>query len=199
MKHLRIGAAVVLLLAGGAALAGGCKSRTIVRDPNNPEAYDEKWGYSDLKATSEDMVRSMLTSPPIADRTDRPILVFYGFANRTSDHIDTRQLYNSISTILTQAGRVRFVDIEQRGNIAEEVGYQQSGNVSPETARRLGEQTGAEYLLTGDISSIVKREGSSRLVYYQVRMKLTDIRTSIIEWSGTKDFLRERIRASATW
>ncbi len=191
--------AAVLWLAAISSVVAGCSSETILRDPNNPEQFNEKWGYTDLKTTSETMVRSMLTSPPLAPRSDRPILVFYGFANRTSEHIDSNLLYNAISTVLTQSGKVRFVDIEQRGNISEEVGYQQSGNVSAATARRLGEQTGAEYLLTGDVSSIVKNEDKRRLVYYQVRMKLTDIRTSIIEWSQLQEIAKERIRPSTTW
>jgi uncharacterized protein (TIGR02722 family) len=199
MGGSRLSLAAGLLSFCGAVLLTSCSSETIVRDPNTPEVFNEKWGYTQLKETSEKMTHSMLVSPPIQTRSDRPVLVFYGFANRTNEHIDTEQLYDAISTVLTQSGKVRFVDIGQRGNIAEEVGYQQSGNVSADTAHRLGEQLGAEYLLTGDVSSIVKNEENHRLVYYQVRMKLTDIKTSIIEWSETKEFARERIRPSATW
>ncbi|MBI3846526.1 MAG: penicillin-binding protein activator LpoB [Planctomycetes bacterium] len=195
MRRTRIGTWVLSL----ATVLGACSSETILRDPNNPEQFNEKLGYTDVKETTEKMVRSMLTSAPLAQRTDRPILIYYGMANRTSEHFDTQQIYNLVSTVLTQSGKVQFVDIGQRSNIAEEVGYQQSGNVSPETARRLGQQTGAEFLLTGDVSSIIKNEGNRRLAYYQILMKLTNLKTSIIEWQDIRESARERIRPSTSW
>ncbi|MBI1851647.1 MAG: penicillin-binding protein activator LpoB [Planctomycetes bacterium] len=195
MRRTRIGTWVLSL----ATVLGACSSETILRDPNNPEQFNEKLGYTDVKETTEKMVRSMLTSAPLAQRTDRPILIYYGMANRTSEHFDTQQIYNLVSTVLTQSGKVQFVDIGQRSNISEEVGYQQSGNVSPETARRLGQQTGAEFLLTGDVSSIIKNEGNRRLAYYQILMKLTNLKTSIIEWQDIRESARERIRPSTSW
>jgi penicillin-binding protein activator len=199
MRRLRLEAIVLVIAAVGAALLGACSTETTVLDPNNPENFNEKWGFTDIKATTQKMVSSMLSSPPLSQRSDRPVLVYYGMANRTNEHIDTQQLYNAVSTVLLQSGKVQFVDISQRQNIAEEVGYQQSGNVSPETARRLGEQTGAEFLLTGDLSSITKNDSNKRLVYYQVIMKLTNLKSSLIEWQDMQEFARERNRPSTSW
>ena len=44
----------------------------------------------------------------------------------------------------------------------------------------------ADYILSGIISSVTDTDGKSKLIYYQVNLKLSDIKSNKIVWSGQK-------------
>ena len=55
---------------------------------------------------------------------------------------------------------------------------------SPETMKRFQQETGANYMLIGDITSIVDQEGGDKVKYYQVNLELVDIETNRKAWLG---------------
>ena len=59
--------------------------------------------------------------------------------------------------------------------------------MDPNTAAQMGRQIGAEFMMYGNFSSIVKREGSTKDVYYKFTLKLMNIQTGIIEWANEKE------------
>jgi hypothetical protein len=165
----------------------------------------EDFGYSDLKAVTEKMISSMLTNPPISKRDDRPVVIIYGLTNRTDEHLDTQALAEKIQTGLTRSGKVRFIDKQARNKIAKEIGYQRGGMVTPDTRVKLGKQVGAEYMITGSITSITAEEGrgfrikGTRVKYYKIALNLTDINTNIIEWSDEQEFARKVAEPFIGW
>jgi uncharacterized protein (TIGR02722 family) len=173
-----------------------CSTTTTVLDVNKPMYMNEKFGYSDLKTVTEKMISSILTNPPISNRNDRPIAIVYGITNRTDEHLDTMALSEKIQTGLTQSGKLRFVNKEARNNIEKEIAYQGGGMVTPQTKIKLGKQVGAEYLISGAISSITAEEGrgirltEKKVKYYKINLELTDLNTNIIEWSDEQEFAR---------
>ncbi len=198
IKNVLVGMITLLFLVG-------CQTTTRVFDPDKPFHMDEKYDYTDLKAVTEKMVGSIITNPPIASRNDRPVIIIYGIANRTSEHIDTKALTEKVRTALTQTRKVRFINKEQRQNIQRETGYQAGQFVNPGTKIKLGRQIGAQYMLTGAITSITKEEGrgirlkARKVNYYKFNMELTDLETSIIEWSDEKEFAREVAKPFIGW
>jgi len=70
-----------------------------------------------------------------------------------------------------------------------------SGMVNPETAVRTGRQIGAEYMLYGNLSSIVKKKGGTKDVYYKFTLKLMNLENGLIEWSDEKEIRKTRKRS----
>ena len=64
--------------------------------------------------------------------------------------------------------------------------------VDPATAVLMGKQIGAEFMLYGNMASIVKRESKTKDVYYKFTLKLMNLQTGIIEWSGEKEIRKTR-------
>ena len=56
----------------------------------------------------------------------------------------------------------------------------------------MGQQIGAEYMLYGNLSSIVKRNSSAKDVYYKFTLKLMHIESGILEWSDEKEIRKSK-------
>lgn len=182
----------------------GCTASVKTHSPDEPIHYDERYDYTDLQLLSERMVSSVIANPPISQRDEAAVVIVYGIANRTSEHVDTKSLTDSIRTGLSRSGKLRFVNETQRENIEKEISQMQ-GRVSPENQIHLGAQVGAEYMLTGTLASIEKEEMKQvrfkrkRLLYYKLTMELTNIKTALIEWTDEQEIVREASRPFIGW
>ena len=108
--------------------------------------------------------------------------------NKTSEHIDTESVTDTISSRVLRSGKFRFVDMTKVTALKKQLDYQnESGMVSDSSKMNMGRQIGAEYMMYGNLSSIVKRGGNSKDVYYKFTMKVMHVETGIIEWSDEKE------------
>ncbi len=194
-----------LLVLSLAFTVCACATTTTVLDVDKPMYMSEKFGYSDLKTATEKMISSLLTNPPVSQREDRPVVIAYGITNRTDEHLDTQALIEKIQTGLTRSGKMRFINKDARDKIKKEISYQQGGMVNPGTRTKLGKQVGAEYMITGSITSLTAEEGkgirlkAERVKYYKITLELTDLNSNIIEWSEEQEFARKVAEPFIGW
>jgi uncharacterized protein (TIGR02722 family) len=172
-------------------------------DPNKIEIVDDKWNDSDARLTAEEMISSMLSQPWLATflqehQNKRPFILVGDFENRTTEHIDTKALFEAVRAELIKSGKVRFLDGDAREKLLKEYAYQGSGTTRQDQAKAPGKQFGADIFLMGAISSIESEQGGKKRVTYQVEMRLTDIETSEIIFIDTKKitkrFQRSRVK-----
>ena len=170
-------------------------------DPEDVDILDDKWNETDARATAERVIKNMLEKSWLSDyivkKKKRPVVVVGNIDNRTDEHIDTKSLTEYISDELINSGKVRFVAGEKRQTLLKELSFQtDSGNVSNKTAKKRKRYIGADYMLTGGISSIVQSQGGKKVVTYQTQVRLLDIETSEIVWSH-KDNIKKRFKRSS--
>lgn len=186
-------------------VVAGCSVTTREVGSDETVIYDEGYHFSDKKAIVDDMVTSLLSKYPLLRATDRPVLIVYGIANRTTEHISTSAMTDDIRQELLSSGRVRFVNKIQRDNIEKETSYQYGGNVAAETRIQKARQVGAKYMLTGTLRSIEKKQPrqfrlkKKTLMYYSLNMELTDIQTGLIEWADSTEVIREASKPFIGW
>ncbi len=193
MKHFKL----LFVLAVAIGLAG-CQSKVEYGDATEVETVNENFGSTDLQAITDKMVDSMLTFPPIVALTQagRPILFVDRIKNKTSEHIDTESVTDSIANKLLRSGQFRFIDMTKVDAVRKQLDYQNnSGMVDPSTAINFGRQIGAQYMLYGNLSSIVKTDGSTKDVYYKMTMRLMDLETGLIEWSDEKEIRKRKSKS----
>ena len=171
-------------------------------DPAKTEIIDDKWNNTDARKTAQVMIKSMLEKAWLGNykqRTNgkRPFVVVGVVENRSDEHVDTLQLTDFMRTEMINSGKVRFLAKKQRDEILNEIKYQQSGNVRADSAKKLGRQYGADYLLTGNLSSIVEQSPTDSLkaVTYQTTLELTNIETAELEWTETYQ-IRKKFKRS---
>jgi len=173
-------------------------------DPNKREIVDDKWNESDAKKTAEVMINGVLKKPWLevfkrGHNNQRPVVIVDEVENRTDEHIDTKALTENIQDELLNSGQVRFVDKEKRQKILDEVKYQQSGAVAAGSQKKAGRQTGADFFLSGAMSSSVHTQEGLKTVYYQVQLKMTDLETSEIVWSDKNEIKKRFKRSGSSW
>ena len=186
-------------------IAAGCTVTTRTVSPKEELHYDETYDFSDKKTIVKALVNSFLGGFPPHESAERPVIIIYGIANRTSEHISTSGVTDDIRQELLASGKVRFVSETQRGNIARETDYQYGGAVSPETRIQRARQVGARYMLTGTLRSIEKEEPRQvrlkkrSLKYYSLNLELTDIETGLIQWADSVEVIREASKPFIGW
>ena len=200
-------AATVLVSALALALAG-CAATTRQLDVDDPQHYDASYDFSDKKEIVDVLTQSLATSPVIArDRAsgERPVVVIYPVANRTSEHIDTSGIADDIRNELLNGGELRFVNRPRRDDLIQEADYQYAGFVAPEQRVAEGRQVGADYVLTGTLRSIEKSQPAQwrlfkkNLVYYSMTLELTGLETGEILWADSVELARELSRPIVRW
>jgi len=135
--------------------------------------------------------------PPVVQMTmqRRPVLFVDRIKNKTTEHIDLESVTDSIQTKLINSGKFRFVDMTAVEQVRKQFDYQQqSGMVDEQTAARMGRQIGAEYMLYGNMASIVKKDKKTKDVYYKFTLKLTHLESGIVEWAGEKEIRKTKDR-----
>ena len=93
----------------------GCTNKSVIRygDAAAVETTNINFGSTDLQKVANQMTDSLLLSPVVGTLTanTRPILFVESIKNKTSEHIDTESITDSISTKLLRSGKFRFVDM----------------------------------------------------------------------------------------
>lgn len=190
MKRLMKGMFVVAVLA----VISAC-STVEYGDATAQETVNTDFGSTDLQMIASKMVDDLLVFPPIVEVTSqrRPVLFVDRIKNKTTEHIDLESVTDTIQTKLINSGKFRFVDMTAIEQVREQFNYQQdSGFVDENTAAKVGRHIGAEYMLYGNMSSIVKKDGDTRDVYYKFTLKLMHLETGIVEWASEKEIRKTR-------
>ncbi|MCA2019136.1 penicillin-binding protein activator LpoB [Vibrio tritonius] len=179
---------------GLAVLLGGCANKVSYGDAQGVETVTADFGSTDLQKIAADMVDSMMMSGSVGAITHdkRPIVFVERIKNKTSEHIDTESITDSISTKLLNSGKFRFVDMDRVDSVRQQLKFQNNDElVNQNSAIQFGKMVGAQYMLYGNLSSIVKNAGSDKDVYYKMTMRLMDLKTGLIEWADETEIRKQ--------
>jgi uncharacterized protein (TIGR02722 family) len=186
------------------SLLAGCANKSLVSygDASAIETTNINFGSTDLQKITDQMTESLIRSPVIGTMTanKRPIVFVDTIKNKTSEHIDTESLTDSISTQLLRSGKFRFVDMTKVNSVREQLNYQNEGDlVNPNKAVQFGKQVGAEYMLYGNLASIVKTNADQSDVYYKFTMRLMDLESGLVEWADETEIRKTSSKKLLGW
>lgn len=155
-------------------------------DVNRENLMNDQWSETDMQKAVQDLVGSLMNAPVITQSKKMPVVMVTNLQNKTSEHIDTQSIMDMVRVELMQSGRVAFIDKEARQDIADEYNYQNSGMVGDDSKKGPGGQVGADYIINGRLDSIVQEVGKDKSVYYKLTLNLTNLKTSMIQWTNQK-------------
>jgi hypothetical protein len=82
------------------------------------------------------------------------------------------------------SGRVRLVaSRDERAEVRDERDDQQV-NASADSRARIAKESGANYMLQGDVQAIEDAEGREKIVFYQIDAFLVDVESNQKVWIG---------------
>ena len=179
-------------------MVASCGSKSVYTkgkyiNPEEVKLLSDKFVEADLQMIADTLTNSLLSSDLVAEQSKKPSIIISLFTNGTDEHIDILSLTNNIRTDLMKSKQFRFLNERLRKKMAEEYEYQASGYVDPETAKMKGKQIGADWLISGHISSIRQPVGKDEIVYYKTTLEVTDLETSEILWADEVELDRKSV------
>lgn len=181
----------VLLLAP--IVVGGCSRHVTRMAPEQALDLSGRWNDTDSRLVAEAMIQQSLEARHGASWAtrysrvsggERPTVIVGTVRNRSMEHIPVTTFVRDLENAFVTSGQVQVVASRvERAEVRDEREDQQEHAAAP-TRARFGQESGADYMLVGDIQSIEDREGRRSVVFYQVDLTLVDLETNEKTWAG---------------
>ena len=171
------------------ALLSGCAGKSVERvDPDTAIDLSGYWNDTDSRLVSEAMIGDVLNAPwytqYMTSHQDKPTVIVGTIRNRTSEHIAVNTFIGDLERAFVNSQKVRVVaTAEEREEVRDER-QDQGAYASEETIKQFGLEHGADYMLIGNVSSIIDQKSGDEVRYYQIDMTLVDIATNEKSWIG---------------
>jgi uncharacterized protein (TIGR02722 family) len=188
---------IAIIAAGVAILSiNACTSQKVTRI-NSSEGVDisGRWNNTVSKEVSQSMVGTLLESPWVNDHLQqkgkKPVVIVGMVENKTHEHINTETFIKDVERSFESNQKVGVV---QGGKEREEIRGERidlQSNTSKSSIKKFGLENGANYILQGSINSIADSYKKDNLVCYQVILKLTNIETNEVVWTGDKKIINQ--------
>jgi uncharacterized protein (TIGR02722 family) len=170
----------------------GCSSGTKVTRVESSVATDlsGRWNDTDSRLVAEAMVKEALGSPWLENyrhaKGHQPVVVVGSIVNRSHEHINVQTFVSDLSRELTNSQQVTFVAGRgEREDIREER-REQAIHAREDTQKAPGKEIGADYMLRGNISTILDESEGVKAVFYQVDLEMVDLGNNVKSWFGQK-------------
>jgi uncharacterized protein (TIGR02722 family) len=170
-------------------------------DANTQTDLSGYWNDTDVRIVCDSLINSCLMSPRvnqiIAQKGRLPVILVGSFRNDSDEHIETSIISSTMEITIFNSGKADFVAGGSARNELRAERQDQQGNAGEESARSLGNETGADFLLTGSVRTIVDRAGQTSTRTYFVSAELTDIETNVRLWMDQNSEIKKVIKRPA--
>lgn len=198
-NHSLTGLVVLLALV----VLAGCNSVKVERvSPDTVTDLSGYWNDTDVRIVAESLIADCVNAPAITNyirnNNALPVVIVGNFRNDSDEHIDTSILSKKFEVALINSGKVDFVaSSSERGEIRQEREEQQAW-ASEETAKRLANETGADFMLIGSVKTMVDHVNNVSTRTYWVYAELIDIESNRKLWLGENSEIKKVITKSKT-
>lgn len=195
--------ALTVMASLSAGMLTGCGSTRVSRvDAGQEIALTDKWNDKDSSLVSEEMIGDMLSFPWIRDfRTsnaaDKPTVIIQRVRNMSHEHISAETFLNDLKRAIIRSGDARFIASgAEREDIRSE---REDQELNARNAKTMGNETAADFALSGSINSFVDQVDGDRVTTYQVDLKLVNMESNEEVWNGQKKLKKFQEKSSFGW
>jgi PBP1b-binding outer membrane lipoprotein LpoB len=156
------------------------------------------WNDTDVRIVCDSLIKDCLESPrvsqEIANKGRLPLILVGSFKNESDEHIDTSIISKTMEVSIFNSGRADFV---AGGDTRQELRAErldQESNASEDTAAAMRNETGADFLLTGTVKTIVDRAGKTATRTYFVSAEMSNIETNTRLWMAQNSEIKKIIK-----
>lgn len=183
---------VPILVSLTALSLNGCGKETKVTRVDTGLVTDlsGRWNDTDSKQVAETMVKEALSYPWLDNyvkaKGHQPIVVVGTVVNRSHEHINTQTFITDLQRELTNSQKVTFVASKGEREELRNERREQAVHAREDTQKSAGKEVGADYMMTGNISTILDEADGTKAVFYQVDLELIDLESNVKTWYGQK-------------
>jgi uncharacterized protein (TIGR02722 family) len=198
MLKKRIAPVVILALAVSACASNPQVTRVDAATRIDLSGY---WNDTDLRIVCDSLINNCLMSPRVnqivLQKGRLPVILVGSFKNDSDEHIDTSIIAGAMEIAIFNSGKADFVAGGSVRNELRAERQDQQGNASEDSVKSLGNETGADFLLTGSVKTIVDQAGQTATRTYFVTAELTDIETTARLWVDQNSEIKKVIKRPA--
>ncbi|GHV60339.1 hypothetical protein AGMMS49587_01320 [Spirochaetia bacterium] len=186
-------------IAGMAALVACASGPKVTRvDAGTQTDLSGYWNNTDVRIVCDSLITACLNSPRVSQEISRtgklPVILVGGFRNDSDEHIDTSIISSTMEVAIFNSGKADFVAGGSTRNELRAERQDQQSNASEATAKALANETGADFLLTGSVKTIVDRAGKTSTRTYYVTAELSGIETNTRLWMDQNAEIKKIIK-----
>jgi penicillin-binding protein activator len=181
--------AVVFFIAVLAILAG-CQTMSTQRiDTGQAIDIGSNWNDTDSRLVAEKMINEVLKRPWLNEYYNKhsgkkPVIIIGSVKNRSHEHININTFIRNLEAAMVNSGTVNFVAGKDERDELRKERVEQASHASEDTAKSAGEEIGADFMLKGELNSIINKDAGKMVKFYQVNLYLIDIEKNIKVWIG---------------
>ena len=192
LKGLTVIMAVMIL--------GACATKVERISPDEVRDLSGNWNDTDSRLVSEEMISDVLSRAWLPNfqqaQGKQPAVIVGEIRNLSHEHINMNTFVGDMERALINSGKVEFVaSKEERQEIREER-KDQDVHAREDTRKAMGMEIGADFMLKGQINTILDTEGKEQVRYYQVDLTLISLADNRIVWVGQKKIKKFITKAS---
>ena len=191
---------VALIALALAAALSACKTASGVSrvDSSTQTDLSGYWNDTDVRIVCDSLISACLDSPRVAQEVSKkgrnPVILIGRFKNDSDEHIDTSIISKTMEVAIFNSGKADFVAGGDTRTELRQERQEQQGNASEGTAASLGNETGADFLLTGAVKTIIDRAGNTSTRTYYVSAELSNIETNSRLWMDQNSEIKKVIK-----
>ena len=151
-----------------------------------------RWNDTDARLVAEEMIDDALSKPWLdnfrLDNNSIPVAMVGRVRNETMEHIDTEIFTKELERAFVNSSLVDVVASLSETQQIRDIRSDQQSYASYETAAALGKEVGADYVIIGNISSILDESSSGKesSIFYTINLEMVDVETNRKVWIGNK-------------
>jgi uncharacterized protein (TIGR02722 family) len=156
------------------------------------------WNDTDVRIVCEALIKDCLNSPRVdqairAKDGKKPVVLVGRFRNESDEHIDTAIISSIMEAAIFNSGRLDFVAGGVTRDELRAERQDQQGNASEATTAALVNETGADFLFTGTVRTIIDRVDKKTVRAYFVNAEMSNIETNQRMWMGQNSEIKKVI------
>lgn len=173
-----------------AFMLSGCS--TYVERLDSQEVIDLSgaWNDTDSQLVAREMVEDSLSRPWINQfaKTEGkdPTVIIGTIKNLSHEHINTNTFVANMERELINSGKVQFVASSSARNEIREERADQGLNATENTRKESKQEYGADFMMQGQINTIIDVDGKMQVRFYQVNLELISLKDNRKVWIGEK-------------
>ncbi|WP_207062118.1 penicillin-binding protein activator LpoB [Motiliproteus sp. SC1-56] len=148
------------------------------------------WNDTDSRLVAEAMIEDALSHPWITDfhrdEGHRPAVILGSIRNLSHEHINVQAFLADIERALVNSGQVTFVANPQERRQVRDERLDQDLHAQEATRNPAGQELGADFLLNGQINTIIDANDRQQVRYYQVDLSMISLADNRKVWLGQK-------------
>ena len=196
---------VIFILCAVCFVLSACSSAPKVTrvDAASQTDLSGRWNDSDVRIVCNALINSATNSPRIdsfikeyssKNKGKLPTVMIGNFRNISSEHIDTRIIVSLMSTAIINSGKLEFVASGKEREAIRAEREDQQYNASEKTAAALANETGANFMLFGEVNSMEEKVGNITQRVYFVKASMQNIETGGIIWQDENSEIKKIVK-----